>query len=76
MPAVGELVWFSASQWAVPPLRCPRGHLMRPERMLVGSTECSCGRHVTWRCHCGAVTYGPALAEGCSLLDGPARVWG
>jgi hypothetical protein len=30
--------------------------------------------------HCGraefAVTYGQALAEGCSLLDGPARVRG
>jgi hypothetical protein len=42
--------------------------------MLVGSIACSCGRHLTWRCECGAVTYGPALAEGCSLLDGPARV--
>jgi hypothetical protein len=31
-------------------------------------------RHLTWRCECGAVTYGPALAEGCGLLDGPARV--
>jgi hypothetical protein len=34
----------------------------------------SCGRHMTWRCECGAVTYGPALADGCSVLDGPARV--
>jgi hypothetical protein len=25
-------------------------------------------------CKCGAVTYGPELAEGCSLLNGPARV--
>ena len=29
---------------------------------------------LTWRCECSAVTYGLALAEGCSLLDGPARV--
>jgi len=42
--------------------------------MLVGSIACSCGRHLTWRCGCGAVTYGPALAEGCSLLDGPHQI--
>jgi hypothetical protein len=42
--------------------------------MLVGSIACSCGRHLTWRCECGAVTYGPALTSGCSLLNGPARV--
>jgi hypothetical protein len=36
-----------------------------PGRMLVGSIACSCGRHLTWRCECGAVTYGPALGEGC-----------
>jgi len=40
--------------------------------MLVGSIACSCGRHLTWRCECDAVTYGPALGDGCSLLDGPA----
>jgi hypothetical protein len=31
--------------------------------MLVGSIACSCGRHLTWCCECGAVTYGPALGE-------------
>jgi len=47
MTAVGELVRFPSSQWSgPPPLRCPRGHLMRPERMLVGSTACSCGHHL------------------------------
>jgi hypothetical protein len=35
---------------------------LRPGQMLVGSLACSCGRHLTWRCECGAVTYGPALA--------------
>lgn len=39
-----------------------------------GSIACSCGRHLTWPCECGAVSYGPALAEGCSLVDGPARL--
>jgi hypothetical protein len=67
--------------------RCPRWRLTRDAkrlavelavyalgRILVGSLACSCGRHLTWRYECGAVTYGPALANGCSLLDGPARV--
>jgi hypothetical protein len=42
--------------------------------MLVGTIARSCGRHMTWECECGDVTYGPALAPSCSLLDGPARV--
>jgi hypothetical protein len=73
--AVGELGRCANGQWIVrPPLRCPSGHLLRAGRMLVGSIASACGRHLTWRCECGAVTYGPALAEGCSLLDGPARM--
>ena len=69
MTAVGELIKFPSSRLpARPPLRCPRGHLMRPERMLVGSAACSCGHHQTWRCHCGAVTYGPELGEKCTLV--------
>jgi hypothetical protein len=44
---------------------------LRPGRMLVGRIACSCGRHLTWCCECGAATYGPALAYGCGLLDGP-----
>src|SRR5882762_7220356 len=51
---------YSFPQWA-PPRHCPRGHLLQPGRMLVGSIACSCGRHLTWCCECGAVTYGPAL---------------
>jgi hypothetical protein len=77
MPAVGELVRSTTGQWMVrPPLRCPRGHRLRPGHVLVGSIACSCGRHLTRRCECGAVTYGPGLGDGCSLLDGPARVRG
>jgi hypothetical protein len=75
--AVGERVQSTWGQWIVrPPLRCPRGNPLRPGRMLVGSIACSCARHLTWRCECGAVTYGPALAERCRLLDRPARVRG
>jgi hypothetical protein len=76
VPVVGELVQSTTGQWMVrPPLRCPRGHPLRPGRMLVGSIACSCGRHLTWRCECGAVTYGPghdtaevlafAFGQGC-----------
>jgi len=39
--------------------------------MLVGSIACSSGRYLTWHCECGAVTYGQALAEGCSLARRP-----
>jgi hypothetical protein len=53
------------------PLLLPGGHRLLPGHTSVGTIACSCGRHLTWRCECGAVTYGPALAEGCSLLDGP-----
>jgi hypothetical protein len=74
MPAVGELVCRSG-QWMVqPPEVCPRGHRLLPGRMLVGTVACSCGRHITWQCECGEVTYGPALTPSCSVLDGPARI--
>jgi hypothetical protein len=77
MAGVGELVRSTTGQWMVkPPLHYPRGHPLGPGRMLVGSIACSCGRHLTWRCDCGAVTYGPPLGAGCSLLDGPSRVRG
>jgi hypothetical protein len=52
------------------------GAAMRPGRMVVGNIASSCDRYLTWRCECGAVTYGPALAAGRSLLHGPARVRG
>src|SRR3984957_1274116 len=69
MAAIGELVRSTSGQWmARPPLRCPRGHTLRAGRVLGGSVACSGGRHLTWRCEWGALTYGPALAEGCSLL--------
>jgi hypothetical protein len=41
----------------------PRVHTLRPGRMLVGTVACSCGRHLTWRCECGAVTYGPGAGR-------------
>jgi hypothetical protein len=74
MAAVGELVQSTSGQWRVRPAQLPARAPDATGPTLVGSIACSCGRHLTWRCDCGAVTYGPALAEGCSLLDGPARV--
>jgi hypothetical protein len=77
MAAVGELVQSTSGQWMVrAPQRCAQGHRLRPGHMLVGSIACSCGRHLTWRRERGAVTYGPALGAGCSLLKGPARMRG
>ena len=35
-------------------------------------TTSGSGRHTTWRCHCSEVTYRPALAEHCRLLNGRA----
>lgn len=51
------------------PYRCARGHWLLPGHMMVGSMPCSCrrGRHTTWNCECGDVTYAPALKESCAL---------
>lgn len=44
MAGVGELVRSTPGAWMVrPPQRWPRGHLLRPGRMPVGSIACSCG---------------------------------
>jgi hypothetical protein len=61
-------------QMDTPPQRCTRGHWLLPGHMIVYNIPCSCGEHITWECECSAVTYGPALTEGCSLLERPARV--
>lgn len=72
---VGQLVQCIDGSWiARPPQHCPAGHPIFPGRVLVGSVPCSCGRHLSWECPCGAVAYGPALQDSCSLLHGPARV--
>jgi hypothetical protein len=54
----------------VRPLRCPRGHPLRPGRMLVGSIACSCGRHLRPVSHRSAVTP-PRPVQ--SRLGQPAR---
>jgi len=63
---VGSLpVVCGTSAWAASPIR---------DGCWWAPAPCSCGRRLTWCCECGAATYGPALGDGCSLLDGPARV--
>ncbi len=77
MSGVGELVRSTSGAWMVrPPQVCERGHRLVPGRVLVGSVACSCGRHISWRCECGAMTYGPDLGDECTLLHGPAHVRG
>jgi hypothetical protein len=77
MPVVGAPVRCTNGAWMVrPPQHCPRGHRLRPGHTIVGTSACACGRHLTWRRECGAVTYGPALGEGCRVLDGPAAIRG
>jgi hypothetical protein len=64
-------------------VRCPNGHPLRPGRVLVGSIAYSCRRHLTWRCECAAVTYGPALADaacsmgrlGCGADSSRGEIW-
>ena len=67
MPAISKLLSNA-------PTRCPRGHPLRPERTLVRIVACACGMHTSWRCHCGEVTYGPALAEESSLRSRRAHI--
>jgi hypothetical protein len=56
---------FTESQ----PYRCGRGHWLLPDRMMAGTVTCSCrrGRHTTWECECGDITYAPKLKEACAL---------
>jgi hypothetical protein len=75
MAGVGELVQSTTGEWMVrPPQHCLAGHRLPPGRMLVGNIACSfCGRHTPAATAAWSPT-GPNLGDGCSLLDGPARV--
>lgn len=66
-----ELAHCSRARWMDrPPQRCARGHWLLPGHMIVASILCSCGRHICWECECGATTYGPELAESCTVSAG------
>src|SRR6516165_7510927 len=53
-----------------PPSRCPNGHALGPNQVLVGHVAClghGGGGHTTWHCRtCEAVVYGPPLNDHCT----------
>jgi len=76
---LGDLVQTTAGRWITrPPTRCPNGHPLGPNQVLVGHVACvghGGGGHVSWHCRtCDAVTYGPPLNTHCTALEGPATV--
>jgi hypothetical protein len=74
----GELVQTTTGKWIThPPSRCPNGHILGPNQVLVGHVAClgHGGGHTSWHCRtCDAVVYGPPLNTHCKTLDGPATV--
>jgi hypothetical protein len=74
----GELVQATNEQWITkPPTRCPNGHTLGPNQVLVGHQAClgHGGGHTTWTCRtCDATVFGPPLNTHCKTLDGPATV--
>jgi hypothetical protein len=60
-----------------PPARCPNGHPLGPNQVLVGHVAClgHGGGHTSWHCRaCDAVVFGPPLNTHCTTLEGPATV--
>jgi hypothetical protein len=43
--------------------------------MIVRVVPCACrrGRHTSWECECGDLTYAPALKESCTPSGGRGR---
>src|SRR3977135_3727647 len=76
----GQLVRTTKGQWITqPPARCPNGHPLNPNQVLVGHVAClgHGGGHTSWHCRtCDAVVYGPPLTTHCTSLDGPGRIGG
>jgi hypothetical protein len=75
---LGELVQTRAGKWIThPPSRCPNGHPLGPNQVLVGHQAClrHGGGHTTWTCRqCDATTFGPPINSHCTTLEGPATV--
>jgi hypothetical protein len=72
---IGDLVQTTAGGWIThPPTRCPNGHPLGPNHVLVGHVACfgHGGGHTTWACRvCDQTVYGPPLNMHCTALDGP-----
>ncbi len=61
---LGELAQTTDGKWITrPPTRCPNGHQLGPNQVLVGHVAClghGGGGHMSWKCRtCDAVVYGP-----------------
>jgi|SRR5258705_12686949 len=78
MPYVGDLIHTTVGTWITrPPARCPNGHPVGPNAVLVGHRACvgHGGGHTTWnRRTCDQIVHGPPLNTHCTALDGPAAV--
>jgi hypothetical protein len=79
LDVLGELVQTTAGEWIThPPTRCPNGHTLGPNQVLVGHVAClghGGGGHTSWCCRsCDAVVYGPPLNKHCKCLVGPGTV--
>ncbi len=79
MGVLGELVQTTRGEWIThPPTRCPNGHPLGPNQVLVGHQAClgHGGGHTTWTCRtCDETVYGPPLINThCTALIGPAAV--
>src|ERR1700752_1450016 len=78
-PCRGDLVQTTTGKWITrPPSRCPNGHPLGPNQVLVGHVAClgyGGGGHTSWHCRtCDAVAYGPPLNTHCQRGAGPAVV--
>jgi hypothetical protein len=62
---VGDLVRTDRGWVVVPPTSCPAGHDYGDGDWSVSAVWCTCnGRHMAWRCHCGAVLYALSRNRG------------
>jgi len=67
---LGDLAQTTDGRWMTrPPSRCPNGHPLGPNQVLVGHVAClgyGGGGHTSWHCRtCDAVAYGPPLNTHC-----------
>ena len=74
---LGDLVQTTAGKWIThPPTRCPNGHPLGPNRVLVGHQPClgHGGGHTTWACRaCDQTVYRAPLN---TQLHGARRACG
>src|SRR6185295_6965953 len=60
------------------PERCPNGHPLGPNQVLVGHVAClghGGGGHISWHCRtCDAVLYGPPMKSHCTALESGVHI--